>query len=323
MVQENICSRNDLPFQPYRIFQLLKLNDNSNKLNLLNCVIFKINRCQPEWKIVSSFSSVDFEDFKWTSDEFLVNYRNFNNCEINFYLNEGRVGLKSILRMDDKSKTNRIIMHGLLGEMFNLFAEKQQINFNLDSTAVEKLSRNWWKNEMEYYFFEQLTPPFRFKRFHAMELSSPFMYMTTTFTVTPGALLSPAENLYMPFDWEVWISFVLSIIIGLICIAFVKTLPKSVQYFVFGRNNNDAILNLTQVFFGIGLIKVSGRNFARYLFMVFTLYCLIIRSAYQGKMFEFITGNLRHPTAKTMQDVCNMELPILVSAEHYVLENSK
>lgn len=145
-----------------------------------------------------------------------------------------------------------------------------------------------------------------------MEPSFPLINIRYTFIVTPGTKLSPAENLYMPFDTEVWISFALSIFIGISCILTVKMFPNIIQNFVFGRDNHDPILNLTMIFFGIGLVRVSGRNFARYIFMIFTLYCLIIRNAYQGKMFEFITGDFRHPIAKTIQDVCTKEMPIIM-----------
>lgn len=176
---------------------------------------------------------------------------------------------------------------------------------------------------MDYDFAKQYVCPHRRQHIYAMESTFPILYTTFTFMVTPGAKLSPIENLYMPFDWKIWISFGSSIIIGLVCILILGMFPKSVRSFVFGQNNKDPILNMAQIFFGIGLVKVSIRNFARYLFMVFTLYCLIIRNAYQGKMFEFITGDLRHPTAETLQDIIDIKLPFLVPTNLHYFQHVK
>jgi hypothetical protein len=39
---------------------------------------------------------------------------------------------------------------------------------------------------------------------------------------------------------------------------------------------------------GGGLIRLPGRNYARYHLMVYVLFCLIMRTGYQGKQFEFM-----------------------------------
>lgn len=149
-----------------------------------------------------------------------------------------------------------------------------------------------------------------------MELTTPIFFIPLSFIVTPGIRLSPVENLYMPFDFETWISLFSSFAVGILSIIVVKMCSSTVMAFVFGRNNDDPILNMAQIFFGIGLVKISGQDFARYLFMVFTLFCLVMRNAYQGKMFEFITGDLRHPKAETVQDIFDMELPIIINGDN-------
>lgn len=209
-----------------------------------------------------------------------------------------------------KKEKGIIEVSGMIGEFFNLFANMKEINFDY---IVGDLIPTSWSNELEYYF--ALNFVMVGTSFQQMERAFDLMSYHYSFMVTPGTELTPAENLYMPLEVEVWVSYILSIVIGLACIVIVKFFPKSVQQFVFGEKNDDPVLNLTMIFFGIGLVKVSGKNFARYLFMVFTLYCLVIRNAYQGKMFEFLTGNLRHSAAETLQDVFDMKLPLLLVGE--------
>jgi len=318
--QGKICDQNDFSFQPYQIFQLVQSKKMSSKsLLLFNCVMFQKLKCEPEWKIVNEFSMFSF---KWKYERLSINYNNFNNCVVNSYMNIGRLGIAAIIEKRFIGK--KLEMKGVSGEFFNLFAQRKNIIFKFDVTYDDtgfSSDRLFYNYELEYNVGWPYEIPHINHLWYAMEVTHPLLCIGFTFLVTPGTRLSPAENLYMPFDVETWISFGLSIAIGLTCITIVRIFPKSVQNFVFGRDNNDPILNLTQIFFGIGLIKVSRRNFARYLFMVFTLYCLIIRNAYQGKMFEFITGDLRHPTAKTIQDVFDMELPLILSNNPHILRH--
>lgn len=70
------------------------------------------------------------------------------------------------------------------------------------------------------------------------------------------------------------------------------------------------MLNLAQVFFGIGLLQTPGRNFARFLFMMFTILCLVIRTAYQGKMFDFLQYDVKQPIATSIQEVIDRQIPV-------------
>lgn len=70
--------------------------------------------------------------------------------------------------------------------------------------------------------------------------------------------------------------------------------------------------SLAQIFFGIGLIRTPRRNFARFIFMAFTLYCLVIRNAYQGKMFEFLHSNAEKSTPKTIKELIDTQTPIII-----------
>jgi len=50
---------------------------------------------------------------------------------------------------------------------------------------------------------------------------------------------------------------------------------------------------LIATFFGISQRRVSARNFARFLLMLYIIWCLIIRTAYQGVLFELLTTDGR------------------------------
>lgn len=318
---KNIC--NSIPYNPYqpnRIFQLAHHERDSKKeLHLFNCVQFQEQKCEPEWNVINEFS---VGDLKWKSNKFLLNYTSFKKCEIRVLITYDKL----LLSQRDESNfvsffnanlvKGKIIMGGLFGDFFNLFAEVKEIVYKHEyPTESASLSEHF--PEIHYWYFgHPADTPSVNEYYNTMELTTPIFFIPLSFIVTPGIRLSPVENLYMPFDFETWISLFSSFAVGIFSITVVKMCSSKVMAFVFGRNNDDPILNMAQIFFGIGLVKISGQDFARYLFMMFTLFCLVMRNAYQGKMFEFITGDLRHPKAETVQDIFDMELPIIINGDN-------
>lgn len=208
--QGNICNRDDFEFQPFRIFQLLhQTKDNTEtEMKLFNCVMFQKHKCDPEWRIVNTFSKLNS---KWSSTKIISNHRKFNNCLINFYIkadtSSGFIGI--LYRIPNEQ--NKTVLKGLLGEFFNRFAESRQIFMNLSE------SEGNGTNEIEFHVnSDYFDLDYRKKNLLTMEIAYPFLYKTHTFLITPGTKFSPAENLYMPFDFQTWTFFIISIFIGLI-----------------------------------------------------------------------------------------------------------
>lgn len=55
--------------------------------------------------------------------------------------------------------------------------------------------------------------------------------------------------------------------------------------------------------FGCGQINLPGRNFARFILMMFIWFCLVMRTAFQGKQFEFMTKEKRRPDVQTIEEM--------------------
>jgi hypothetical protein len=139
----------------------------------------------------------------------------------------------------------------------------------------------------------------------------PVYYAQNAFIVTKGLSYSPMEKLILPFDLETWMMIFLTFVVGYFTIFVIYRFKRNVRNFVFGTFMNNPSLTMTSIFFGIGMNRVPTRNFARYIFMAFTLYCLVIRTAYQGKMFEFLHIDIKKPTATSVEDLINMKIPVL------------
>jgi hypothetical protein len=63
------------------------------------------------------------------------------------------------------------------------------------------------------------------------------------------------------------------------------------------------MLIISGTFFGIGQMRLPINNFGRIILMVFILFCLIIRTAYLGVLFEMITTDMRKNSPNTMEQL--------------------
>lgn len=140
-------------------------------------------------------------------------------------------------------------------------------------------------------------------------LNKPY-YTTSTFVlkewlilVPPGDTYTGFEKLFLPFSFETWICFIIVTLIALIVICIVKLLPRPIQNFVFGRNVKTPILNLMIAFFGGGQMVLPGRNFARFLLTMYIIFSLIIRTAYQGILFELLQSEPRKKEVQSVEEM--------------------
>jgi len=123
-------------------------------------------------------------------------------------------------------------------------------------------------------------------------------YLTTInrqifFIIPLGDYYTGLEKLFLPYDDIGWILIVMTFTAGLIVIQVVVRLSKNSQNFVFGHRVTSPTMNLFVAFFGLGQIVLPGRNFARFILILFILWCLIIRTAYQGILYELLKSDGR------------------------------
>jgi hypothetical protein len=140
--------------------------------------------------------------------------------------------------------------------------------------------------------------------------TSPIVIDHVTFMVTRAEPYTPFEKLLLPFDNETWYTVVVTFLAGYFAIFIIYRFPRKVQEIFFGEKNDQPSLGLTRTFFGDGLTREPTKHFARIIFMIFTWYCLIIRTAYQGKMFDFLHSNTEKSTPETMEQLIKMQIPI-------------
>jgi hypothetical protein len=269
-----------------------------NSFKLINGVRVKPESCNYEWKTVNSYNTIKK---KWSQKEFVQKFDNFYQCSVVVYMNAEKVQYSSYLKFQEVK--GKQVPSGIYIDILNLFAAKYNIDFKVDLVGNETST-----TQLRIY-----PSMFRHIRgFLGMITTPPIKYDYFTFMVSRGVQYTPFEKLLLPFDLPTWIMVIITFAIGFLTILILYQCPRNVQQFVFGTYNEFPSLSLTQIFFGIGLIRTPNRNFARYLFMIFSMYCLVIRTAYQGKMFDFLHSNAEKPTPNSRDGLIQQKIPVLL-----------
>jgi hypothetical protein len=124
----------------------------------------------------------------------------------------------------------------------------------------------------------------------------------------------------MPFDASTWFLLILTFTIAFIVIFLAKKSSQSLRNRIYGRGIRTPAFNVVGTFFGIGQVRLPVESFPRFILMCFILFCLIIRTAYQGVSYDMMTKDMKKPLPKTIHDLYLQNYTILV--EKHIVERN-
>ena len=149
-----------------------------------------------------------------------------------------------------------------------------------------------------------------FITYHVLDCA-PVTSSSFVVVVPPGEPYTSYDKLLLPFDDLTWILLLIFFGIGFTVVILVR-LSKSLSTneWVIGSNVRNPALNIFATLMGISLKVLPKTNVARFLLMNWILFCLIFRTAYQGKYFEFMTSNPTKKPIKTFEELADKKIPI-------------
>jgi hypothetical protein len=135
------------------------------------------------------------------------------------------------------------------------------------------------------------------------------------YTVPPGEEYNNYEKLIFPFDDDTWKLITFTFVAAFVTIFILNFTSVKLRNFVFGPNVPSPSLNVAAHFFKIGQTIMPGKSFARFLVMSYILYCLIIRTAWQSKMFEFLQKEMRKPEVQSLEELAERNFTVVLIRE--------
>jgi hypothetical protein len=124
----------------------------------------------------------------------------------------------------------------------------------------------------------------------------------------PCGVYTNFEKLMLPFDLISWIITAVSILAVLLTFAGInRVIPTD--------SAKTSYIDVIAIIFGISMTKISIRNSIRFFIMIYTLFCLIMRTSYQGVFFEMMTNDMRPRTPQSFEELNDRNYSLLVLGE--------
>lgn len=138
--------------------------------------------------------------------------------------------------------------------------------------------------------------------------------------IPPGAPYSSFEKLFKPFQKNLWICLIIVLVFGILTIFVINYQSESVKNFIYGTDLRTPITNFFNIFLNGIQNRLPNRTFARFILMVFFIFCFIIRTVYQGSLFQFLQSDDRNPEMETIYEMLKAKFTFYVrdTIEHTV-----
>jgi hypothetical protein len=273
----------DMQFYGYFMLYTYFVITEQKEIMLVSSEWFTEQLCNEQQFVV--LNRFDRKTKKWQNQRKIYQkFQNFHNCLI---VNDLRIDISGDNyrnKVDGKLSGLIVDLAKVISQQGN-FTVYQQATF-LTSNGVEPILENGSVFIHPIIVFA-LRGIVMMQPYGDCFVTSTFVDSCYTFVMPIGDKYSSYEKMMMPFDELTWIYLLVTFGVALFAISISTFLPKIVRKTITGDRVQHPGFNLIGTFFGIGQCREPTENSARILLMFFILFCLVMRTAYQGK-FSFL-----------------------------------
>ncbi|XP_067636321.1 uncharacterized protein [Eurosta solidaginis] len=126
---------------------------------------------------------------------------------------------------------------------------------------------------------------------------------------------SSYETILYPFNIYVWCSLIIFYLFPIILANILHRIHRQVYRFIFGISSIDKMTAMwTSILLQQTALSIPTANFARYILMMWILLTLILRSSYQGLLYDFFNSQKDIPPPSTLAQLVQNKYQIVVSS---------
>jgi hypothetical protein len=251
-------------------YYLFKIKD-KDEMELLTLELFTHINCDvPQPKYVDTYRNFSWENNLAISERF----RNFNKCLISFLIRTDHI--EAYEDFEGKIQGSFVEIDRILAQKGNFTPE---ISFCDPDATANTCHENFHVIQSIKMHSDMIKPGY--------QVTVAFWQRIYIFLITPGERYSQWEKIVLPFDLQTWIYSLTVFAAAFVTTFFVNRMSENVRNLFLGSSSQYPAYNILGTFFGISQTRAPDGNFARMILMIFILFCLIIRTAYQGEILHF------------------------------------
>lgn len=236
-------------------------------------------------------------------------FRNFHGCMLT-------IGLSGVFNHDIQLPLQPI-------ELFNGMAKKGNFESHIqlmqlikgeDGTLIEVIPSNGFVTDKFQTIFMIVRLPY-IKNYDMKHLTTPFIEDRISFALAKPESFNSFEKMILPFDLLTWIFTIVVFITAFGCISIINLFSKQTQKLFYGENVKSPALNVLGIFFGFSQTHLPVKNFPRMLLVTFVMFCLVLRTAYQGVLFTMMSTDMGKILPKSIEDLYDMNYTIVINED--------
>ncbi|KAG5671334.1 hypothetical protein PVAND_001537 [Polypedilum vanderplanki] len=146
-----------------------------------------------------------------------------------------------------------------------------------------------------------------------MHYTLPFTDVEYYYLISYNDLYNNYEKLLFPFDATTWLLLLFTFGLTFITIIVLRFASQYIRTIIYGKGVQTPGFNALSIFFGISQIKLPNESLCRFVLLNFIWFCLMFRTCWQSKTFEFMTTDMRKPLPASIEDFKKMNYTIILS----------
>lgn len=142
--------------------------------------------------------------------------------------------------------------------------------------------------------------------------TAPYFASQLVFIIPPPAKFTSFEKFSTPFQTVVWYALTVSCTVGILTILVIFRAPQRVKNIFFGQSTSSHLTNMFLIVLGFTQTRMPLENFPRLIIMSFILFCMVIRSAYQGSLYGFLQSDGTHQKIQSLDEMIAKDFNFLI-----------
>lgn len=284
----------NLPSDDYQIRTYLI--DDGEEITLESRSLFTSQRCfWPQLVEINRFSRLTQQ---WTTNEFTSStVTNFHGCRLTFGIGGYQLGAH-VAFSKDKTTFSFVGYH-----ISMIRALSSHLNFTISYSFIfgGHFNNSACVLNLSTVQIERIN-------FYRGAISGPIFSSSLVVAVPSGRPFTALEKIFLPFDEFIWLGIAIVFLVAFGVIALIMCSKSSSLYeIVIDLKVKTPTLNIVRSAMGIGQTLLPNRHSARVLLATFLLFNVVLRTAYQGKYFQFLITNKHGPSIQTIDEIIKLQ----------------
>lgn len=154
------------------------------------------------------------------------------------------------------------------------------------------------------------------QRIQVADFSSVYFSFPEVFVVSPGREKTQFEKLLQPFDKTVWIFLLITVGAGRLMVLLLNSKLKVVEKNVRIRDPGMKVLAGA---LGVSQPKNPTENYSRFLLLIFLIFFLVLRNAYQGSLYKYLQSDERRDAIETIDEMVEQGFDLYLYESNLVI----